>query len=180
VTPSIVLSGTMFSGKTTIAELLRDQWGYVVVSARAVLRQLSPDSLLTREALQQFGTALEKETDGSWLGAATAAVALEDPATQVVVDSARTRAQIHSVRQALPGVRHVHLTAPLDVLESRFASTTKGLVEPPSFKGAIAHPVEREAASLGEIADVVLNSADGEPDAVVAQLIRALSGSTRP
>jgi cytidylate kinase len=170
----------MFSGKTTTATLLHERWGYVVVSARAVLRDLAQEALLTREELQQFGALVERETRGNWLGEAAAAVAAEHAPSPLVVDSARTRAQIGAVRRALPSVKHVHLSAPLDLLESRFAATTKGLIEPPSFERAISHPVEREAASLGDSADVVLSTEEGDPQTFVAQLMEALRGLPSP
>lgn len=169
-----MLSGPILAGKSTIARLLREEWGYEVVSARAVLRELSPIELQTRADLQRFGAALEAETHGGWLGEAAAKAAVADPRRPIVIDAARTMAQVSSVRSALVEVRHVHVRADRAELKSRFARGGKGLVEARSFDEAMSHEVERYVDDLAEAADVVLDSSANDPTALLRELKRTV------
>jgi hypothetical protein len=172
LTPAIVLSGPILAGKSTIAGLLQEEWGYVVVSARSVLRELSPFQLDTRAELQRFGSSLESETDGGWLGEAAARAAIADPRRPVVVDAARTVAQVLSVRSALGDVRHVHIRADRAELEFRFARGDKDLVDAPSLDEAMSHQVERSIHDLAQIADVVVDSSAKGPTTLLRELQR--------
>lgn len=164
----------MFSGKSTTAKLLHDELGFVIVSGRQVLRDLAPSALGTRADLQRFGSELEFQTDGRWLGAAAAAAA-KNASHAVVVDAARTQRQVDAVRAALGSAHHVHLTAPYTELQRRFDSQLKDLDEPASFERAMSHPVEQEALRLGIKADVILDSHALRPEALLKQITELLT-----
>src|SRR5690242_10247517 len=102
----VVISGPLYAGKSTLAAVLEEN-GYLVVSARGVLRDLAGESLATRRELQEFGSDLEARTRGAWLAEATAAAAV--PGTPIVVDAVRTVDQLHAVHAVLPEALHVHL-----------------------------------------------------------------------
>lgn len=172
--PSVVLSGPMFSGKTTIAGLLHRELHYVVLSARSVIRELAGEELASRAELQQFGAVLEERTKGCWLGEAAEELAKRRPSSPIVVDAARTLGQVASVRRALGHVEHVHVTAPREELKRRFETRTKGLVEPASIEEAAAHPIEQAALRLDAPADLLLDSACATPQALLQILIAYL------
>jgi adenylosuccinate synthase len=160
------------AGKSTIARYLEDEWGYVLLSARSVLRELSPVGLQTRAELQRFGLTLEVETGGAWLGEAATRTALAAPHRPIVVDSARTVPQVSSVRSALVDVRHVHVRADRAELEARFARGDKDLVDAPSFDEAMSHLVERNIDDLAQLADVVVDSSSKAPTSLFGELQR--------
>lgn len=170
---NIVLSGPMFSGKSTVADLLVAQLGYRVVRARDVLRELAGGPLLSREDLQSFGAELEAGTAGSWLGVAAASVVSEQ-SVSVVVDAARTKLQLASVRELVGDVIHVHLVASRAVLEQRFGTREKDLIEASSLAKALDHEVERQTDELAALADMLLDTSTASPDALVRAIRRRL------
>ena len=175
MTPSLVLSGAMFSGKTTTAGLLEEEFGFVVASARRVLRDLAGDPLISRADLQRFGGDLEQETGGAWLGNATLAIAHALSPKPVVVDSARTRAQIDSVRGVLDRVYHVHLTASYEERLRRFTVCREEVDAHGSFEESSHHPVERDVPLLGAAADLIVDSEVHSPGEVVQQVAAILA-----
>jgi hypothetical protein len=177
MTRSIVLSGPMYSGKSTLAALLQEKADYVVVSARLVLRKLASEGLETRVDLQRFGALLEERTTGKWLGDAAAGAAGDHPSTPIVVDAARTFDQVSAVRNALGAVEHVHLSASPTILRERFYSQGADLPEPSSFEQAMGHPIEQQALALGAHADLILQSGLVGPEALLVTLVAHLSGA---
>jgi adenylosuccinate synthase len=165
----------MFSGKSTTASLLHEELGFVVVSARYVLRDLATNALWTRADLQRFGSELELRTNGKWLADAAAAVARASRPQPVVVDSARTRKQVDAVRDALGDVYHVHLTAPSAELRRRFDAHRKDVDESASFEQSMQHPVEQEVLRLAAEADLVLDSEAQPPHSLVRQILQMLT-----
>lgn len=147
--PSIVISGPLCAGKTTLAEGLRER-GRKMVSARAVITRLAGQGELDRERLQRYGRQLEAERPGVWL--LQAALACGEP---LVLDSVRTNKQAHVARARLPGCRLIHLTAPHEIRRDRFSGRLGVVAE---FDSIAATPLETEAASVAEIADTVIDT----------------------
>jgi predicted kinase len=164
----------MFSGKSTIARLLEERLGYVVVSARETLRELAGDPLVSRTDLQIAGVAIEDRTKGRWLAEAAAAVYSASP-SPIVVDSARTQRQVEAVQEYFPAVVHVHLSAPADVVRKRFERHADDLIEPPSFEEAVGNAIENEALRLGDRADFILDSGKSSPETLFKNLTAVLS-----
>jgi cytidylate kinase len=176
VTVCVVLSGPMYSGKTTTAQLLKAEFGFATVSARQVLRDLAEDSLESRADLQEFGSALEQRTNGDWLGNAVASAARAAWPSPLVVDSARNQAQVDAVRRAIEGLAHVHLTAPLAELQRRFDRQHADIDAPGSFDRAMSHPLEQAALQLNTRADLVVNTFEKRPWEVAIQITKTLEG----
>jgi adenylosuccinate synthase len=157
---NVVVSGSLCSGKTTLANGLRQEMGYSVISARDVLRALAPNPLNSRKDLQAFGLATDLATQSAWLGEAVT-LARTTTSVQLVVDSARTSGQVRAVRRALPGepTLHVHLAADVGELRRRFrcrADSEDAAAH--SLEEAMRHPAENEDPTLERIAEMVIDT----------------------
>src|SRR5712671_2147113 len=117
----IVLSGPVSAGKSTLAKALASRYRFEVLATKALLMEvLGPD--VDRGALQQAGEDLDRKTGGAWVGDALARYAAKlGENTEVVVDSVRLVAQVDAIRAGFGArVVHVHISAPEDVLETRW------------------------------------------------------------
>jgi adenylosuccinate synthase len=170
----VLLSGSMYAGKTTLALLLNDRCGHAILSARDVLRRHAGSALETRDDLQWFGAELERLTGGSWLGEAAAALAADAAPRPIVIDAARTRQQVSAIKQAVSPILHVHVSASSVSKEKRFLSQADELIESSSFERASGHPIEREASLLDETADLVVDTSNRTPDEVFCLVEHAL------
>jgi hypothetical protein len=119
----VLLSGPLAVGKTAVADVLRNR-GLKKISSSGYLRQLAAARSLpdTRESLQQLGDLLDQQTDYAWLVDDVAVGEIADDTDQLdwFVDAVRKEQQVRSFREKFPDILHVHLTAPEDVLRSRF------------------------------------------------------------
>jgi adenylosuccinate synthase len=167
----IVLSGAMFSGKSTLAALLAQKFDYVVVSARAVLQSLSNEPLESRREFQRFGVQLERETNGRWLADAVRSAAAKYSKHPIAVDAARTLAQVRAVQSVLSNARHVHVTAEWDTRRGRFLHALDA-IDSALIEEVFEHPIETMAQQLVTDADVVLDSTHCTPDQLLASLVR--------
>ena len=125
----ILLSGHTCSGKSELAQQLRETFGFHVIrtqgllSDEAVKRGVNADRL----SLQSLGDILDQETDSRWVKSAiVAAVEQLPPDADIVVDNIRNSSQLAHFREE-PGWRpvHVHLWAPLKDRERRFADKSR-------------------------------------------------------
>ena len=85
----------------------------------------------------------------------------EATSTNVVVDSVKIREQIDAIRDSYgPSVTHVHMTAPLAVLTSRYESreSSPSQEERLSYQDVRLNETESLVDGLSEIADVVIDS----------------------
>src|SRR5713101_2923888 len=95
----VLLSGSVATGKTTLARGLNSSRGAKVLTTReAILRRL-PNTSPSRADLQAAGEYLDKQTGGDWVGV-EAADLIEQTASAapIVVDAVMTHAQIDAVR----------------------------------------------------------------------------------
>jgi adenylosuccinate synthase len=134
----VLISGNISSGKSTLSEGLRRQYGATPVKTKEVLKDLALKKLKKelpseREALQNFGDQLDKDTRGEWVLAALkkhivdAKVGEEDV---VVVDAVRILPQIKAIRKSYQfAVKHVHVEASPSALESRYKSRGNATVK---------------------------------------------------
>src|SRR5437867_11042229 len=99
---------------------------------------------------------------------------LPHPAAMVILDSARTKEQIGSLREAFgPIVTHVHLTASQDELRRRFDTRrTRDSQELVTYDAVRENLTEQQVDSLKNIADIVI---DTERSTAADVLIRAAS-----
>lgn len=159
----ILLSGPVASGKSMLASRLSDRFNMKLLRTSAVLRALMPPSSQGgRIALQDLGDELDTRTEGTWvLNSLRQMLQGEATSTNVIVDSVKIQEQIDAIRDAFgSSVTHVHMTAPSDVLTSRYESReSPGLdVEHLSYQDVRRNRTESIVDGLSEIADVVIDS----------------------
>ena len=156
----------------------------VVRTRDVIVEALSRRHKIDRAGLQRAGDRLDRETNGRWLADAVARLIYGAYREQscLIVDSVRIEAQTDRIRESFgPIVTHIHVTAPLDVLKSRFAKR----VEPTSgtqtfiYDSVRRNRTEREVDSLSKIADVVIDTNRCTPADVVTRAEAALSRRTR-
>src|SRR4051794_6509335 len=115
----VLLSGHVGAGKSSLAELLRTEFGFETFKTSELLRaQLGrPDA--DRRTLQQLGRDLDNLTAGRWvIDALTRRLDLLVAREDVVVDAVRIPQQIDALRDAFGRrVFHIHLTATTTTLE---------------------------------------------------------------
>lgn len=183
----LVLSGSIRSGKTTLASKLADRYGMAVFKTHVALKALlPPDESEDRTRLQAEGARLDRTTRGRWVQDEFRKwLATRPPKRYVIVDSVRIDGQVLGLREAFGGcVVHLHLTAPPEVLEARFRASSRGGVDRGiPYSTVKADPTELQVESLAAVADAVI---DTDPAKVTADEIavramgylRAHSGRT--
>lgn len=172
----VLLSGQIASGKTTLCDSLAERFDFRVFKTRSWIARLAENSIQERTGLQARGESLDKRTKGAWIRDELVRelnkLSLED--ILVVVDAVRIPEQIDAVRAAYgQRVFHIHLTAPVNVLEHRFTSRAeKDFKEASSYSEASRNRTEANVKKLAGIADVVIDTSKCTKDDVV---IRAAS-----
>lgn len=157
----VLLSGHICSGKTTLCDGLFKEFNYQVIKTKEVIKLLAKDSKLGRGNLQAFGDKLDIRTGGSWVRDAIARLAAEESEDfSVIVDAVRIPQQIESIREAFGGnVIHIHLTAPLHVLEARYLKRQRDEdKELASYAKVLENDTEKLVDQLIDIADVVIDT----------------------
>lgn len=160
----ILLSGQVCAGKTTLAELLKKQFGVIHVKTSECIRALKPDVPSERRAMQKAGEALDRSTRGAWVLEALRRCLGQDGEREsdsvIVLDCVRIRGQIDAIRRGYGNcVLHLHLVADLKTLSARYKQRrTPGFGELPSYRAVMANATERNVNKLGTLADVVISS----------------------
>ena len=159
----ILLSGPVASGKSMLAGRLSDRFKMKLLRTSDLLRATMAGSNESgRIALQDWGDELDRRTQGTWvLDSLRQMLQGEEPSTNVVVDSVKIQEQIDAIRDAYgSSVTHIHMTAPLDVLASRYGSreSSPSQVEHLSYQDVRLNQTESLVGRLSEIADVVIDS----------------------
>lgn len=171
----VVLSGPISSGKSSLAERLRDRYGAQVVKTRDLIKFQLPKVKNERAALQRAGEKLDRADGGAWVKNALvrfieAASGGSTPNGLFVVDSVRIAGQIAAVRQAYgAAVHHIHLTAADDELASRYGSRGSKTIELASYPEVKRSPTERHVEKLATVADIVVATDRCTPDAVLVR-----------
>lgn len=158
----VMLSGPVSAGKTTLASRLQERFGAIHLKTKTLLEDLAGGRVpLERGAMQRFGARLDTKTGGKWVAEAFVPRITDLPEDAVVViDAARIAGQIDALRAGLPRqVVHVHLTAPREVLERRYAKRPKtGFRERAIYAEVLANRTERRVPKLENDADVVIDT----------------------
>jgi adenylosuccinate synthase len=122
----VLISGHICSGKSRLAQGLAGQFGFRAVKTSAAVRNyaIGRGRLTSRIALQTLGDEFDRDTDGRWVCDEVSKISQENPGVdRVVVDAVRIRTQIERFRERFGWrVVHVHLSAPMPVLEQRFGT----------------------------------------------------------
>lgn len=160
----VVISGQVCSGKTTLAEQLAYRFAFEHIKTRQCILALRPETEVERRALQAAGDQLDSESGGSWVRNAIETHLgnhnLDVDSADVVLDAVRVEAQIDSLRQGYGNrVLHVHLEAPREVLEARYATRDGEVAELSSYTAVMDNETEKSVQSLADAADVVISTA---------------------
>ena len=179
----VLISGSVASGKTTLVDLLVEEFPDVqVLKTKDIIRELARKKLRReleseRRAMQEFGDLLDKETNGRWVRDALrrklASLGNAESEAIFIVDAVRISAQIKAIRESYGfTVTHIHLRAPKEVLSERYKSRASGLQELASFSAVAHNTTEARVAELERIADIVIDTQLSRPEDV---LVRAAS-----
>jgi len=179
----IAISGPVGAGKSTLAKDLALRFRLAHIRTQDLMRDAANDRSAsiepTRRAMQDYGEALDRETDGRWVAEGVAKLIaggyVEGPI--VIVDSVRLIEQVDRLRDAFPGrVTHVYLEAPRAVLAERYSlRENSGLEELPSYDEVAENETERLIANLEHDADVSIDTVRSTRSDVVTRVAAALS-----
>ncbi|ARP82341.1 hypothetical protein CAL12_16970 [Bordetella genomosp. 8] len=170
----LLLSGQMRSGKSSLAQVLKENYNFQGISTSGYLKShIHPASGdVTRSWMQNLGDQLDQETDFAWVVDSVAIPAMEAaPATESwLIDAVRKPRQVEHFRAWSPyAVRHVHLYAPESILQVRYAAGLSA--GDPTYSSAIAHPNEVAASSLGVFADQTFDTSQASALEIAKQII---------
>lgn len=157
----VLLSGQVCAGKSTLGDNLVARFGFRPLKTKEVISQLAPAIERERGAMQDYGEYLDRRTKGGWVRDALIYLAEESKEdVTVVVDAVRILNQIDSIRRAFgPRVFHIHLTAPLGILEARYKQRrVEGFKEFATYREVMENKTERKVRKLAGVADVVINT----------------------
>jgi len=156
----IVISGPVSSGKTSLAHNITAEFNAHLIKTREILVKRGISST-DRLSLQKEGDKLDIETKGRWVldGLTTEVNQTKEPTT-FVIDSVRIIEQVEHIRKAYGHghVVHVHLKAPAEELEKRYALRFKGKKEISSYKKIGQNVTEKNIGELEKYADVVIDT----------------------
>jgi len=169
----IVLSGSVCSGKSTLAALICKKADAKLAKTKTMLAEISGKNITSRSVLQRTGTAIEKNSNGRWIAEHVSHLLYSDQNLGlVVIDSAHTKEQVQSLRNGLWSVTHVHLEASDDVLDTRSdydsLSSHAKKVEIKSRRSISS------SKELSSVADVVIQTDRCNADDVYARVIARL------
>lgn len=166
----LFLSGSVRSGKTTLARTLSERYGMGVFKTHQAIEELFAAQVAgDRVKLQAEGARLDRSTNGRWVQRELGKwLASRPPTRYVIVDSVRIDGQILGLREAFGGcVVHIHLTAPDAILESRFREkASAGIDKKVAYAAVKADPTEAQVESLAAVADAVI---DTDPSKLTAE-----------
>ncbi|MCI0426409.1 MAG: adenylosuccinate synthetase [Nitrospiraceae bacterium] len=157
----VLLSGHVGAGKTQLASELARKYGVRHLKTRDLIKVLRPHVESSRDAMQRAGEQLDRVTKGGWVREGLTKLMLQVGDDVIVVDAVRIPNQVRAVREAFGRrVLHLHLTAPIDVLSKRYLlrAKTDGFREFTTYDEVLANPTERKVDTLGQMADVVIDS----------------------
>lgn len=158
----VVLSGPVASGKSSLAQKLVERFGFTRVKTWELIKSQYPEAELSRTSLQAKGEELDSSTGGAWVSSELDKFAREKglPAdAKIVVDSIRIKEQISPLRR-WADVFHVHLTAPFDILASRYKDRAADheILELHSYEAVQENRTEANVDTLKDDADIVIDS----------------------
>lgn len=158
----VALSGSICSGKSTLAGLLTERSSATWVKTGEVILGLQPKTKRTRKGMQHAGDKLDRETEGRWVADSVVQKLSKQGQDQhqiFVIDAIRIGQQLEALRKAFGGaVIHVHLEAVQDVLSKRYATRGSIFEELKKYEEVLSNRTERHVRDLGKLADVVIET----------------------
>ena len=179
----ILFSGPIAVGKSTVAGILIEEFGFQKIKTGSYLRRLATDRGIpfTRSHLQNLGDQLDKETGYRWVIDEVVKRAILDNPIQKhwIVDAVRKTEQVKYFKQSFPEVLHVHFFAAEHVLKSRYLARIdendrEGGV---SYETAISHTNEKSARSLMSIGDICIDLEGTDPTLASDEIYKAIQGT---
>ncbi len=158
----VLLSGSVASGKSTLASLLEQEFGFQIIKTWQLLKSIRPDVSDDRQALQELGEKLDKKTNGGWvLEELDKKIRADNEDAMYVIDAVRIQGQIDAIRRGFGRiVRHIHLNAPIEELTSRYKKRkSKTIKEFVSYDKVLENQTEKDVPKLAESADIVVDTA---------------------
>jgi adenylosuccinate synthase len=154
----VIFTGRTGTGKSTLAAALQQSLGFLILHTTDIIRDEAArrGRASDRLSLQELGDLLDGETDHRWPLEAVAALSEANPSRPIAVDNLRHWPQLLRFRE-WPDWRiaHVHLEAPMGLLEQRFADKRQHR----SGEAALAY---KDADLLKDPADVRLFQEDAD------------------
>jgi adenylosuccinate synthase len=158
----VVLSGQIYSGKTSLARNLELKHGIQTFKTKdALLARLREAGPKDRRPLQAKGADLDRKTNGEWVAQEFHKwLRATERGPAVTIDSVRIAGQLQGLRKAFGSkVVHIHLTAPHDVLAARFRNRRQKAKDAGiSYADAKADATEQQVEKLADLADVVIDT----------------------
>jgi adenylosuccinate synthase len=173
----VAISGPVCAGKSTLAAGLKSAMGARILTTRLLIADhlgRDPDEL-TRGELQRAGEALDEERGGAWVAEGVTGLAGADGGL-LVVDAVRNFDQLVALREGR-FASHIHLTAAPKVLGYRYAKRSRDnpQLEFPDLESLQANPTEAQVERLAPFADLELDTAASDADAVLRAVLGALN-----
>jgi adenylosuccinate synthase len=170
----VLISGSVSSGKSSLAGALEQRYGFRCLKTRELILKLRPRTRNERAALQRAGERLDKQQQGKWVAEAVARL-VQDMRESIVVDSVRTKDQIDDVRRAFgSAVVHVHLVASDAVLAERYGGRSPVITELASYKAVRKNATEGLVNELERVADIVVDTERADRDEVTVRVAARL------
>ncbi len=173
-----MISGPISSGKTTLANELKERYGFNLISTKEILIQKFKEThreLASRGGLQAFGDKLDKRTKGSWVREEAEKKIRTNDEIYHVIDAIRIKEQADAFRASYGArVIHVYLSAPEEELKKRFRkrkSRRSSFEESATYEEAKKNPTEKRVTKLKECADIYIDSKRCSIDDIVTRLM---------
>lgn len=156
----VALTGSVASGKTTIALTLAERFGVEVVPTRSLLIAYASthgvEVALERQSLQQYGKIVDEATNSSWFVEEVDRVARSADAQVILIDAVRLPRQLAVLkrrwgRQFL----HAHVDVPREERERRYAARSDQIDQMP-YVSAIELDSDEAVTLLGQHAEIRL------------------------
>lgn len=152
----VIISGKTCTGKTGLAEQLRQRYGFRVVSSRSILNaHLELAGKDHRPALIEEARNLDQQSNSKWIvaGVQPQFELLKDDEPGIVVDHVSSAEQVRQFRECFStNLVHVHLYATQETLMKRYAEAEPSDGAPPYSE--IDHLTPESVESLKADADV--------------------------
>jgi len=181
----VLLSGPLAVGKTSVRQMLIDNFGFETISSSNYLKsELTKENKETsRLELQNLGDKLDNLTDYRWLIDSVVKPTIEASPSQRLwlIDAVRKERQVSHFKSEFPNaVFHVHLFSSETVLRLRYENRKQHFKDKlaPSYDEAINHPNESAARSLLSIADLAIDTERRQPYEIADLINKNLGGGS--
>ena len=172
----LLVSGPIAVGKSSVMQVLIQNYFFQKISSGSFLIKMleKNNKPISRLQLIELGDQLDNETDYLWVVTEVAMPAIKYSPDQNrwLFDSVRKRKQVCHFRSNFPNkIYHVHLTADDQVLSDRYALRKGESDEIICYNDAINTENEKEARSLGEVSDLIIDNSEVTPERVAAEIM---------